>query len=64
MALALRGSLRATLAAAAVTALATFSLAAPLGLVGVQLGYALGHATLGAGLLFALWRSTPREQAP
>jgi hypothetical protein len=54
MALALRGAVRATLAALAITGLCTFGLASSAGLAGAQIGHAIGHLSLGLGLLAAL----------
>lgn len=59
MALALARTVRATLAAALVTAIASLGLAR-FGVVGVQVGYALGHLVLAIGLLIAL-RRAPTE---
>jgi len=64
MALSLRGALRATVVAAGVTALLSLALAAPLGVLGVQLGYALGHAVLAAGLVLALRARAADAEAP
>jgi hypothetical protein len=61
MALALRETVWVTLAAAVVTAATGLGLAGPLGLVGVQVGYALGHLVLGVGLALALSRTRAPE---
>lgn len=62
MALALAPTLRVTLAGAAVAVVASVALARPYGLVGVQIGYALGHLVLALGLFVALRRAAPAEK--
>lgn len=56
MALALQDTVKVTLAAFAVTMALGLSLARPMGLSGVQIGYAVGHLALAVGLAIALAR--------
>ncbi|MFO0683701.1 MAG: hypothetical protein U0234_16700 [Sandaracinus sp.] len=62
MALALGPTLRATLAAAAVAVLVSVVLAHTHGIEGVQIGYAIGHLVLAAGIFLGL-RRAPEARA-